>query len=237
MQIGNILTIIVSFGIGFVGTVIYFVQRTIPEKYRFGHVRAFAYFWLAMSGVWYFTGYANLIRFIGHQTPSLKYVYIAQMFLGPALVFAASYVYENLFSAKLKRAIIIVYGILCVIFWITLLKYDLIVPAETYFSGHVVTPIQTRIVFMIMFFPLWLSSIFVFIRTFIKHTQYETPLFRYFLFSSLSLIVLGISGFADEIGILSNWVVTLVRLFSLSSAFCGLISIIVLREAEEKFTI
>mgnify|MGYP001580782128 CR=1 FL=1 len=236
MQTGNILTVIVSFGIGVVGTIIYFAQRTIPEKYRYRHVRAFAYFWLAMSGVWYFTGYASLVRFIGYQAPSLKYVYIAQGFLGPALVLAAIYAQENLFQAKFRRGTIILYGILCIIFWFTLYNYELILPEATYFYSRVVIPIQTRVVFMIMFFPVWLSAIFVFIRTLIKRVH-ETPMFRFFIFSNFSLIALGVSGFIDEVGFLSDWVVTLVRLFSLSSAFCGLISMLVLRETEDEFSI
>lgn len=237
MQIGNILTVIVSFGVGIIGSCVYFFSLAVNEKYKRASVRSFAHFWLFMSGVWYFTGVANLIRFLGYQSYSLYFVYVLQFFLGISMIFGALFVDEALFLGKGKRGIGMLYGMLFAIFITTLFMFDLVIPVETYFSDHVLTSVPTRVVFVTMFFPLWLSALFMLVKTALHRNEDDVLYFRFLLLSALSLVILGLAGFMDEIGLISNWVVTLLRIFSLSSALCGLIAMIVLRESGKELEI
>jgi hypothetical protein len=237
MQTGNLLTVIVSFGVGIVGIVVYGVSHTVSERYRSSAVRAFAKFWLTMGGVWCFTGFATLVRFLGYQTASLKYVYMAQCVLGVSMIFGILFISEVLYSKRTKKISTILYCLLYILFLITLFSYNLVIPAAEYFSSHILTPPQTRIVFITMFIPLWLSAFVLLTKTIRDHNSLETPIWRFYMLAALSLIILGISGFLDEVGLIQSWIVALIRIISLSSSLLGLIGMILLREEEGDFRI
>lgn len=233
MFIGNLLTIVVSFVVAAVGIFTYIKWRGVHSRFKNSITHSFALFWLIMSFVWFFTALSNWWRYRGYIDAAVTLVYPLQIFLGVALVCAAYFVNAAIMGGRYKKLFLIVYGALLFAFLYTLFSSPLAIPQEAFFSGHIVSPLPTRIIFTLMFLPLWVSAIVFLYRSFRKNTPAEKQMKQFLLFANLSLIILGGAGFFDELGIVNDWAVTLARIIVLMGALSGYGAILTLEDPEE----
>lgn len=233
MLIGNLLTIVVSFCIGIVGTLVYFKWRHIHSRYKNSLTHSFALFWLAMSFAWYCTALSNWWRYVGYIGVAARIVYPLQFFLGISLVLAVYFANAVLLEGRHKRKIVFLYIIFLFTFLYTLFKYDLGIPREAFFSGHIVSPLPTRVIFLLMFVPLWIMAICILYRSLIRNTPLDRQLRLFEILASSSLVVLGGAGVFDELGIVNDWAVTFARIIMLTSALAAYGAITALEDPEE----
>jgi hypothetical protein len=84
-----------------------------------------------------------------------------------------------------------------------------------------------------MFFPLFVWSWQLLLQTAYKKTPPDRPLDRFYLFASLSFIILGVAGSLDEIGVVFGWIMTISRLVTLVSAIFAFVAISSLQEPDD----
>ncbi|HEY4477197.1 MAG TPA: hypothetical protein VJB56_01060 [Candidatus Paceibacterota bacterium] len=233
MLIGNLLTIVVSFVVAAVGIFSYIRWRGVHSRFKNSITHSFALFWLVMGFVWFFTALSNWWRYRGYIDAAVTLVYPLQIFLGVALVCAAYFVNVAIMGGRYKKFFLILYGVLLCAFLYTLFSSPLAIPQEAFFSGHIVSPLPTRIIFTLMFLPLWVSAVVFLYISFRKNTIAEKQMKQFLLLANLSLIILGGAGFFDELGIVNDWAVTLARIIVLMGALSGYGAILTLEDPEE----
>jgi len=233
MLIGNLLTIVVSCFVGAVGMLSYIKWRGIHSRFKNSITHSFALFWLIMSFVWFFTALSNWWRYRGYIEAAATVVYPLQIFLGVALVCAAYFVNATAMGGRYKKIFLTLYMVLLCAFLYTLFTSPLGIPQAAFFAGHIVSPLPTRIIFTLMFLPLWVLGIVCLYRSFRQNIPAEKQMRQFILLANSSLIILGGAGFFDELGVVNDWAVTLARIIVLIGAFSGYGAILALEDPEE----
>ena len=97
---------------------------------------------------------------------------------------------------------------------------------ENFFANQIMSPDQALVLFAAMFIPLWILGIVLLFKTAARCSNVTLPVRRFYLLGSLSLIIVGVAGSIDEIGLVSGPSVTGSRLVSLVAAICAFLLLI-----------
>lgn len=233
MFVGILFTGLVSLSVGLFGMLAFAMRGAVNQKYRGDIPQSFAIFWFLMSLVWFctaltdFSGYFKLYHF------SLLFTYVLQICVGASLIAAAYFLDLAAFDARKKRWVVGAYSLLYTLFLLTLFQYGVQPRPEDFFASQVTSSGPVLFMFTVMFLPLWIAALWFCFRTLVRKHQFAPALYRFYLFSSLSLIVLGAAGSLDETGIVRGWAVTAARLVTLVSAVFAYLAITALQESEE----
>lgn len=233
MLVGNLLTIIVSFSIGVVSLLVFLTERNIHGRFVNDVTRSFAFFWLLMGGAWHLTAFSNLFRYYGFMSDAIVMAYGSQIFIGASLIAAVYFANSAILRGWRRDWFVGAYAIFYAVFLFSLYYYGLHFPAEGFFANHIVSDEHTQAIFIIMFLPLWAFSVQLLFKTFQERDRVEKASYYFRIFASSSLIILGSAGFFDEVGSVTDWRVTALRLVMLVGAIFAYLAILVLQESDE----
>lgn len=233
MFIGILFTVLVSVSIGTFGLLAFFGAGKANPEFKKTRVLSFSLFWLFMALVWYLTAISDFFAYLELQFLALISTYTLQTFVGASLVIILYFLNQTVMEGRNKEWYLGIYIFLYALFLINLYIHGLRPRSEDFFTSQITSPEQALLIFTAMFIPLFVLALRLFFRTLASKEKVERPAGQFFLLSSLSLILLGIGGAPDEIGIVTSWLVTASRLLSLISAILAYLAVLALQESEE----
>jgi hypothetical protein len=235
MFVGILFTAVVSFAIAFFSIWIFFSERFAPSGRRTDATGAFALFWLGMGCAWITTAAIDIFGYLALPTLSIISTYALQVWVGGALIAAALFFNSVLFGSRYRRAWLVLYSVLYLLFLATLFGYGVRPSGTNFFVYQIVSAGPALTFFIIMVVPLWLFSAALFVK--LLRGKWAQTLssrnWRFFFFASVAFIAIGTAGSADEMGLISGWLVTASRLISLIAAIVAYIASLALHESDE----
>lgn len=233
MFIGILFTVLVSLAIGTFSLLTFTGFWRVKERFSSMHVYCFCLFWLGMSVVWFLTATTDLFGYMGKRWIAIGITYVLQVFVGASLVVIAHYLNSVVSKGRLRRTAIVIYGFLYILFLCALFWFRVKPQTENFFTNQVTSPPEALVIFMIMFVPLWVAALWLFIRTVLHKTTLVPDVYYHYFFVSLSLLMLGIAGSIDELGFVKGALVTSSRLVSLVAAIFARLAVSALHESDE----
>ncbi|MEK7643058.1 MAG: hypothetical protein AAB372_01240 [Patescibacteria group bacterium] len=229
MFIGILFSVIVSASVSMFSFLTFAVR---PRELTSGQ-RAFVIFWFLMGFVWLATAVADFLSYADRRDLSLKATYVLQIFVGASLIAAAYFLATYVLNAWRRKEIAWAYGIAYCFFLITLFTFEVRPRGESFFSTQNISPDTTLFIFIGMFIPLWVGSLILLVRA-IRDQKISIEGGRtFYIFSALSLLILGIAGAPDEIGFVAGWAVTASRLASMVAAITAYAATLSLHDSKE----
>lgn len=225
MFVGILFTVVVSLVIGTFSALTFFAHYRVNPRFAAQSITAYALFWLGMAGTWYATAGVDFFQYLGELPAAIIMTYTLQVFVGASLVVVAYFFEEALFASRRRTSVLVVYGAWCVLFLISLFWYRVHPQSESFFVGQILPSWATILLFSIAFIPLWLGAIALFLRSTVRTIGPPDPMRRFHVLASIALILIGIAGALDEMGIVRGWMVTAARLVTLVAsiiAFTGM---------------
>lgn len=233
MLLGNIFTIIVSVTIGLFGVAVALGYKYVPLRFRTNPVFLFSLAWLLLGIVWLATAMVSFLRYTEHEVDAIRLTYVLQMVLGASMVMIAVFIHHFLFGPKYTVVTWVLYGTAFALFAFTLFQYGVVTSAERFFANHITTSGENHVVFSVMFVPIWISALTLVVGRQQRKVEFDRRYYRFYLLSLTSLIVIGIAGGLDELGLVHDWLVTGVRLISLVAAIAAYAAVAALQESDE----
>jgi hypothetical protein len=233
MLIGILFTVIISLAIGTFSVLTWRGQYKINRKFASPTIRNFALFWLLMSMVWYTIAAIDFYGYLGRRDISLILTYAMQVIVGFSLVIASSFLYRTLFPKQRLKFIIIIYSILYTIFLLSLFFYEVEIRPDSFFASQTISGAPTLFIFSASVIPLMFAGLSVFAIYYWQARKPDKAIRRFYILSGISLLLLGVAGTVDEVGIVQDWSVTAVRLVSLISSILAYFAIGALQEPDE----
>lgn len=233
MFVGILFTVVVSLVVAAFSVLTFTHYRNVRSEFAASAPLAFALFWLGMSVVWFLTALSDFFTYLDMRYISFFLTYCLQLFVGGSLIAALYFLHSALLKGRGRIIFVSIYVLLYVVFVSNLFWYGVRIHPENFFSNQITSPEQALAVFVMMFVPLWILAFGLFFKTLAQRKRLDPLLYRFYLLSSLSLIILGIAGSADEVAIVTGPIVTASRLVSLVSAICAFFAISALTEPED----
>jgi hypothetical protein len=233
MLSGILFSVVVSLAISGLSLTVFIKGRAINAKFIGWGPRAFALFWLMMAMVWFFIAFSDFFAYRNVLTLSIVGIYTLQTFVGASLVFALYFLRKSLAPLRNAGIFLVPYVFLYGVFLYTLFTYPLHQRRGDFFANQITSSNQTLLLYVVMFTPLFIWSWQLLLRTVLQKKITDAFLDRFYLFASLSLIVLGVAGSLDEIGVVFGWIMTISRLVTLVGAIFAFVAISALQEPDE----
>ncbi|MEK7643057.1 MAG: hypothetical protein AAB372_01235 [Patescibacteria group bacterium] len=241
MFIGILLNVLVSFSVGIVSFLVYRSSRIVEIDYEILPLRSFGLFWFFMSAVWVLIASMDFLSYLTGETAlpeafvfaPIIMAYAFQVFVGLSVVMIARFIYITAIGQKGLTSFMYGYWALYGIFLLALFTYGVQPWTRNFFARQITSPNEALIVFVAMFTPLWLLGIKLFFETFYRRTGIQKQVANFLLFSSASLLLVGVAGLLDEAGLVYGWAVTAARLGSLVAAVLSYIGVFALHNPKE----
>jgi len=179
------------------------------------------------------TGMVGLLRYFFYEEAAVSFTYVLQIFLGFALVAGGAFSEEAFLAGKRRAFVITLYMGFYVLFLYALFAYGVYSPAEQFFANHITTSVEHQIIFVVMFVPIWISAVLLYIRCPQNKKELDIRYYSFYRSALLSLILLGLAGGIDELGFVQDWMVTAARLGSLIAVLVASASLTALQDSEE----
>ncbi|MEK7649721.1 MAG: hypothetical protein AAB367_02050 [Patescibacteria group bacterium] len=232
MLVGILFTVLVSIVIGTFSVLTFLARYHINPRYEHKGLFSYALFWYVMGIVWYLLAGADFFGYIERKDLAEVMIYIMQFFIGFSLVVVAHYFRQALFPRIPAMFVIMLYGFGYLAFLVSLFLYPIDIRPDSFFVSQIITSDVTTFIFTVLFVPLFAASLYGFFKT--LRTRDTDPLaHRFTLLANFSFILLGITGFLDETGFVTDWYVTVSRLVTLVSVILAYFAIIALQEPDE----
>jgi|GEM_PF-4320334 len=232
MLVGILFTVLVSIAIGTFSVLAFLARYRINPRHERSGLFTYALFWYVMGIVWYLLAGVDFFGYIERKDLASVMIYIMQFFIGFSLVVVAHHFRQALFPRIPASMVHVIYGAGYAAFLVSLFLYPVIVRPDSFFVSQIITSNMTTLIFTIMFVPLFLAAIYGFFRS--LRVRDTDPLGRRFeLLANLSFMLLGITGFLDETGLVTDWYVTASRLITLISAILAYFAVTALQEPDE----
>lgn len=233
MLIGILFTVLVSFTISLFGFLAFVKLFTANPRFRSRSAWSFAFFWFVMSSVWLCIAVADFLAYEGALSLAIIAVYILQVLVGASLVIAAFFLRVSLPPPHHTRVWLGIYIILYTFFLGSLFWYKLHPRPGNFFAHQFISPSETLVLYGVMFAPLFVWALRLALRALVAGISDEHSTRRFHLFAGLSLVILGIGGSVDEIGIAFGWIVPASRLVSLVASIFAYVALSALQEPDE----
>ncbi len=232
MLAGILFTVLVSVAIGTFSAFIFFARSNVNPRYKRKWLFPYALFWCVMGIVWYVLAIADFLSYVGRKDLAEIIVYIMQIFIGLSLVVIASYFNKAFFPRVPAMLIYLLYGAGYIAFVVSLFIFSIDIRPNSFFASQIITSDTTIKIFTVQFAPLLCIAFFGLFMAFVARSE-DAHIRRFEILSNLSFILLGISGFLDETGVVTDWYVTASRLITLISAILAYFAITALQEPDE----
>lgn len=230
---GILFSVIVSLAVSVLSFAVFIKGRTINKRFGGTGPKSFAFFWFMMAVVWFVIAISDFFAYRNVLSISIVGIYTLQIFVGASLIFALYFLRKSLAPLGNINVFLVPYVLLYGVFLYTLYTYPLHQRRGDFFANQITSSNQTLLLYVIMFTPLFIWSWQLLLRTAREKIHTNVPPDRFYLFGSLSLIVLGVAGSLDEIGIVFGWIMTISRLVTLVSAIFAFVAISALQEPDE----
>ncbi|MEK7630682.1 MAG: hypothetical protein AAB417_01475 [Patescibacteria group bacterium] len=232
MLVGILFSVLVSIAIGSFSVMVFLARYRINPRHERKEFLSYALFWYMMGVVWYLLAGADFFGYIERKDLATVIIYIMQFFVGFSLVVVAQYFRQALFPNLSATLIHVLYGLGYTAFLVSLVLFPIDIRPDSFFASQIITSDTTTFIFTMLFIPLFAASIYGLFKAFRAHEV--DPLARRFaLLANSSFVLLGITGFLDETGVVTDWYVTVSRLITLISAILAYFAIIALQEPDE----
>jgi len=233
MFVGILFAVIVSLSISVFSLLAFLAQRHANPSFWKPHYFFFGLFWLGMSVVWALIATSDFFTYLELRYVSVFLTYVFQVFIGASLVSVAYFLNISALRRHIKKIWAAYFLMAYFLFLLSLVQYHLTLRPTNFFINQIVTSQQTRAIFVIMVVPLYTAA-FILLARFVRlrHTI-DRPTYTFHVFACVSLLLLGVAGSVDEIGVISGWIVTASRLVSLVSAIAAYIGTLALHEPDE----
>jgi len=242
MLSGLLLTMIISWLIAFFGVLQFWLYiKNQDYKLHSSVSQSFSLLWLSIGGILFFTGLNHLCVWLVWTDGAYAMLYIAQTILGLTLVLGCWHLMGRLFhSLRALSFVMWVYAIAALAFWFMLFRFGFESMQVTYFSVQAALNHPARIIYTVMFAPLFgivLYGLVRSLRTFALRQSLEDPRLRFELLSGLSLLVLALAGTMDELSLTYDWATAIARLCTLVGAMLAYFAIAGLRVPTEELVV
>lgn len=224
MFVGILFTMLVSSVIGTFSFLTFWNAYHARPEYTSKPITAYAYFWLGMAGTWFATAGIDFFQYLHERQMAIVCTYILQIFVGASLVAAAYFFAGKLLPTRFDVFASAIYTLWYVCFLISLFWYRVTPQPENYFVGQILTSSVTIMLFVGAFTPLWVGAWILLVRSFRRVSANERSMRRFALLAALSFILIGASGFVDEVGLVYSWMVTVARLCTLVASIVAFAS-------------
>ncbi|MSR76292.1 MAG: hypothetical protein EXS68_01730 [Candidatus Ryanbacteria bacterium] len=232
MLVGILFSVLVSIAIGSFSVLTFLTRYRVNPRYERKELFSFALFWYVMGVVWYLLAGADFFGYIERKDLATMIIYIMQFFVGFSLVVAAHHFRQALFPNLSAMLIHFLYGLGYIAFLISLVLYPIDIRPESFFTSQIITSDTTTFIFTMLFIPLLVAAIYGLVKAF-RARGADFSGRRFALLANSSFILLGITGFLDETGVITDWHVTVSRLITLISAILAYFAIAALQEPDE----
>lgn len=232
MLVGILFSVLVSITIATFSVLTFLARYHINPRNERAGLFSYTLFWYVMGIVWYLLAGADFFGYIERKDLATVIIYIMQFFIGFSLVVVSQYFRQVLFPNISAILVHILYGLGYIVFLVSLVLFPIDIRPDSFFASQIITSDTTTFIFTMLFIPLLGASVYAFFKA--LRADDSDPLGRRFaLLANTSFILLGITGFLDETGVVTDWHVTVSRLVTLISAIFAYFAITALQEPDE----
>lgn len=233
MFVGILFAVIVSLSISVFALLAFLAQRHANPSFWKPHYFFFGLFWLGMSVVWALIALSDFFSYLDLRYVSVFLTYVFQVFIGASLVSIAYFLNISALKRHIKKIWTAYFLAAYFLFLLSLVQYHLTLRPTNFFINQITTSPQTLTLFVAMVVPLYTAAFILLARLIrIRHTI-DRPTYTFHMLACVSLLLLGIAGSLDEMGLVYGWIVTASRLVSLMSAIAAYIGTLALHEPDE----
>lgn len=233
MLIGILFSVVVSLSIAVFSLLAFLAQRHANPSFWRPHYFFFGLFWLGMSIVWGLISVGDFFAYLDLRYISIITTYIFQVFIGASIVSIAYFLNVAALQRKFKKIWTIFFVVAYILFLLSLARYRLTIHTTNFFTNQITTSSQTLTLYGAMVVPAYIAAFLLFFNIIRLRHVTDRPVYYFHVFASISLLLLGVAGSLDEMGILISWLVTASRLVSLTSAIFAYIGTLALHEPDE----